>query len=421
MCKIYRLWVFKLTILEFFARLISVTWETTYQTSLIYIRCTLAATFVAVLISDLAECQPFAHYWQVLPDPGGRCRQGYAQLLTMAVCNVLTDLLLVFFPIPIILSSTMTVKRKVELTLLFSLSLGVVGVTLYRVPHIIWSQGSQQLRSLLASVELLFAAVAANSLVLGSFVRDRGIKKQRFKYGSDGTASATTDGPPPDSRRPTVLRHWGSDEDLVRDLGLGVHPELREMPDSPGIQNPHFTPAPIVRKLSGGLYLNEWQFPRPEQSGTAEERSDDTLLTGDREGGVSRRSSAVTPRRVSFFDVGGLLDEPGAASGAAREGNVDGMDPLSGGAPGSGRRGSAALLQDLGGFFTPSFTRPGRSRSKTGTELQPIPQSSHEMELREAVPRQGSGTEAASGSAGPSTSTASGKMPNLPDAGGSPK
>jgi hypothetical protein len=420
--------VFKATIVEFFARLTSSSWETTYRTSLIFIRCTLAATFVAVVISTLAECQPFSHYWQVLPDPGGHCRQGYGQLLTMAVCNVLTDLLLVLFPVPIIIRSSMTVKRKVQLTLLFSMSLGVVGVTLYRVPHTVWLHGRQQYRSLMASVEILFAAAAANALVLGSFVRDRGVKKQKFKYGSVGTASAAaTETPHAESRRPTVHRHWGSDEDLVRDLGIGVQPDLREMPDSPGVQNPHFTPAPIVRKLSDSLYLNEWQFPKGDpKRATTEERSDDALLAGDREGGtVSRSNSVLTPRRVSFFDVGGLLDEPAAASGMRSGRTPSTVDPLAEGglqpppaaASGSGRRGSTALLQDLGGFLAPSLTRPGRSRSKSGTELQPIPQSSHESEGKDA-PSMEQPVQGTSGSAGPSFAPGPGDMPDLVDVGG---
>ncbi|TQS31955.1 hypothetical protein Golomagni_07747, partial [Golovinomyces magnicellulatus] len=88
------LWILKNTILEFFRRLTGVTWERSYQTTLIVIRWILIITFCAVVISDLAECQPFNHYWQLSPDPGGQCRQGYVQLLTMAVCNIVTDLLL---------------------------------------------------------------------------------------------------------------------------------------------------------------------------------------------------------------------------------------------------------------------------------------------------------------------------------------
>ncbi|KAH6996173.1 hypothetical protein BKA56DRAFT_666423 [Ilyonectria sp. MPI-CAGE-AT-0026] len=377
------LWILKATILEFLRRLTRATWERSWQTTLRVIRVILIATFVAVVISDLAECQPFSHYWQVLPDPGGQCRQGYAQLITMAVCNVFTDLLLVIFPVPIIVTSRMTVRRKVQLVLLFSLSLSVVGVTLYRVPNIIREDGRQQYRSLLASVELLFATASANSLVLGSFVRDRGLKKQKFRRSS----IAESFDPSLHPRRPTLHRHWGSDEDLVRDIGMTVDPELRDQPDTPEDGTPiQFMPAPIIRRLDQDL--ERWQFPQRQRSNA--ERSDDSLLPHDP---LSLTRSEATPRRVSFFDVGGLLDPPRESSGSFRPGSYTSSNgeagpghspPAPSVAAGAGgfRRGSTALLQDIGGFLGPLSTRQARPKTRSGgTELQPIPQSQPDLRL----------------------------------------
>lgn len=341
---------------------LNVTWKRSYDVSLLVIRATLVATFIAVIISDLSECQPFSHHWQVLPDPGGQCRQGYAQLLTMAVCNIVTDLLLVFVPIPVILRSQMSTKRKIQLVLLFSLSLVVVGITIYRVPQIIRSQGRQQTRSLFASVELLFATAASNALVLGSFVRDRGLKKRKFKY--DSIAASSLDRSSAiDPRRPTTLRHWGSDEDLVRDVGYGVKPHLRQPPS-----------ASMAEKGSGGYIparlvvtndMNSWTFP-PNNTNrlSAAAQSDDPLL--GRIPSSTRSNSTATPRKVSFLDPGNLLgsaasddddtssrrasDVPGRRSSSSqhrrRSSNVP-PPTVQAGARGF-RRGSSALLQDLG-------------------------------------------------------------------------
>ncbi|KAL8409265.1 hypothetical protein RB594_007636 [Gaeumannomyces avenae] len=423
------LWVYKAAILEYFHRLTGVSWSRSYRVTLIMIRCLLGLTFLAVVISDLAECRPFSNYWQVLPDPGGQCRQGYANLLTMATCNILTDLLLVFFPIPLILRSAMTTKRKFQLVSLFCLSLAVVGTTIYRVPQVFKANGRQQTRSLLASIEILFATGASNSLVLGTFVRDRGTKKRRFKYGSImesvGRSSDSR------SRRPTVVRHWGSDEDLVRDLGLGVQPDLRDVPESPGGRAGNhpsfFQPAPLVRPVGD---MEGWQFPsssltidgRRISGGT---RSDSSLLNG-RDIYSSRSNSTTTPRKVSFFDVGGLLpnDDDDNTITTRRDSITSGVDPLlsprasSFVASGSGsvpaiamnasstgtRRGSTQLLQDLGVLFgslggSSSGASPGGSGgaasgpqassrasarspggnsqpppTSSGTELKPIPQ-----------------------------------------------
>ncbi|KAI5463468.1 hypothetical protein BGZ63DRAFT_353722 [Mariannaea sp. PMI_226] len=369
------LWVLKGAILEFLCRLTRTTWEHAWQTTLYVIRIILVVTFIAVFISTLTECHPFNHYWQVLPDPGGQCRQGYVQLITMAVCNVITDLLLVVFPIPIIVTSTMTMKRKFQLVLLFSLSLSVVGITLYRVPNVINEHGRQQYRSLLASVEILFATAAANSLVLGSFVRDRGLKKQKFRRPS----IAESVNPSLNPRRPTLHRHWGSDEDLVRDMGITVDPELRSQPDPPEEGSRQFTPAPIIRPLDQDL--ERWQFPQRQRSNA--ERSDDSLLAHDPLA-LTKTDSVPNPRRVSFFDVGGLLDTPQESNASIRPGSYTSSNgdigpthqppPPSITAGSNGfRRGSTALLQDLGGFLGPLNTRASRARNRSsGTELQTI-------------------------------------------------
>jgi hypothetical protein len=282
----------------------------------------LGLTFIAIVISDLAECRPFNHYWQVLPDPGGHCRQGYVNLLTTGVCNILTDLLLVLFPVPIIINSSMSVKRKAQLVLLFSLSLSVVAVTFFRVTHVIGAHGSQQMRSLLASAELLVATGVANALVLGSFVRDRGVKKRKFRYDSvagesyHGTDSANR------SRRPAIAgQAWGSDVDLVRDVGFGVRNELRGLEADPEAGRP--TPAGPVAPHKD-FNLQNWNFP--ERS--TEARRGSQLLPSDQ---LSDAPSSSGPRRVSFFDVGGLLDDdsPSSPSTARRQSTISSRDPLS--------------------------------------------------------------------------------------------
>lgn len=345
--------MFKVTVAEFFRRLTDHTWERASRNFLNYIYAILVLTFVAVVISDLAECRPFAHHWQVIPDPGPQCRQAYAYVFTLATTNVLTDLLLVFFPIPIIIHSAMPFKRKVQLVLLFSLNLAMVATTIYRVPHTIWKHGSQQYRSLMASVEILFAATAANALVLGSFVRDRGVKKAKFRYGSEDLESADRRDSEPRSL-PTLHRHWGSDEDLVRELGISVKPELRQPESSEA------TPAPRRRGTTAGTVdMEGWEFPRDEDSAARNEQSEDTLLA------PGRRGSASTPQtQLAFFDVGGLLDKDTGPPRARRDHNLNPPQP----AVAHARRGSAALLQDLGGFlsFSGSNTRErGQSTSAT--------------------------------------------------------
>lgn len=372
------MWILKLAILQFLRRLTGLTWSRSHQTTLVAIRWTLALTFIATVVSDLAECRPFHRYWQVLPDPGGQCRQGYAQLITMATCNIITDALLILFPIPIIVRSRLATTRKIQLILLFSLSLAVVAVTIYRIPRTIEEHGLQQFRSLMASVELLFATAAANALVLGSFVRDRGVKKQKFRRNSGADSFDRSSNP----RRPTIHRQWGSDEDLVRDVGLGIDSELR---------GPQFRPvsrlilAPIVPPDASNDSAI-WQDPK-ENLGHAEQ-SDDSLLHRE---SISRFDQAFRNRRLSFLDVGGLLENSGGSSGGSYRRESYTSSSIEPSSPhtippasvpattGGARRGSTALLQDLGGLLGPLNTRSARAKPRSGTELQPIPQSRSEQ------------------------------------------
>jgi hypothetical protein len=264
--------------------------------------------------------------------------------------------------------------------------LSVVAVTFFRVTHVIGAHGSQQMRSLLASAELLVATGVANALVLGSFVRDRGVKKRKFRYDSvagesyHGTDSANR------SRRPAIAgQAWGSDVDLVRDVGFGVRNELRGLEADPEAGRP--TPAGPVAPHKD-FNLQNWNFP--ERS--TEARRGSQLLPSDQ---LSDAPSSSGPRRVSFFDVGGLLDDdsPSSPSTARRQSTISSRDPLSPYKPNpppasvlpasaSGfRRGSQALLQDIGGLlpFKSSKGQGAESRGKeregsisSGTELQEL-------------------------------------------------
>ncbi|KAF4446797.1 hypothetical protein F53441_9578 [Fusarium austroafricanum] len=186
------LWILKLTTLEFFERLAGATRRKSHRIMIHAMRIALGVTFLAVLISDLAECQPFPHYWQVTPDPGPQCRQGFVQMLTMGACNAFTDLVLIAFPIPIILSTQIATKRKVLLIMLFSFGLLTVGITLYRIPRILQANGLQVVRTMWASIEILAATAVGNIVALGSFLRDSGVKRKKFKESNSYSGYSNT-------------------------------------------------------------------------------------------------------------------------------------------------------------------------------------------------------------------------------------
>ena len=231
-----RLWLLKVVTLEFFGRLVGLTSTKSYTILLRCIRATLAVTFLAVIIADLAECHPFAHYWQVVPDRGGECRQGYAHLLTLTVCNVFTDILLVVFPVPIVSRSRLSLGRKTLVVGLLCLHIFTAIVAIYPVPAILREGGYQGTRTTWASVEILMATFAANALAIGTFVRDTGVKKERFRYRPQTEAAGRLGGVRRDDNAVTVraknaswLGHNGSDGEEKGERRDGQRP--REVGD----------------------------------------------------------------------------------------------------------------------------------------------------------------------------------------------
>jgi hypothetical protein len=369
------IWTSKLTISEFLKRITHRIWRRSYEITLQGIRVFLVLTFVVVVVATLCECQPFDHYWQVVPDPGPHCRQGYGNLIAMGTCDVITDILLIAFPIPIILQSGQTWKRKLQLASLFSLSIILIIITLFRVPKVIEMLGRQQYRTVWASSEILASTAVSNTVIIGSFLRDKGTKKN--KYRSNSVADSIDRG---SARRPTVtaLQNTGSDEDLFRFLGIRVPTHLQDQSE----QAPR--PAPVAEPAS--RHPSRGQIAKIRDSETKERGenssdSDDSLHKPAVPASNLDSTSVSSTNRLSLFDIGGLLEGGAPRSTPSSNSRTDGLPngvlahdfaPSTpsqsrrtsqvqdiANTPTGSRRGSrnAVMLQDFGGLLTPSASR----------------------------------------------------------------
>lgn len=235
------LWAIKYSTSMFLRTLTESVSQRSHQRMLRYLHYFLAATFIATVIADLAACQPFPHYWQVVPDPGPQCRSGYAHLLTTGILNIITNIALIVFPIPMILKSRLPQAQYVppttshhnhshlhvahrKITILLRLSLPTLSIilTLYTLPRVVQKHGSQPFRSLLASFDILLATFTSNALVLVSLLQDKGYKKSKYKTPAKGYetrvgasqagGTANGNGAFNGGRRPSA---WGSDDDLI--------------------------------------------------------------------------------------------------------------------------------------------------------------------------------------------------------------
>lgn len=384
------IWMAKLTVCEFLKRVTGMVWRRSVAIFLRFIHFFLISTLVAVVIATLAECQPFDHYYQIRPDPGPSCRSGYANLITMGTCDVITDLLLVAFPVPIILMAHMPMKRKLGLVVLFCLSLALVAITCYRVPSVIYHNGAQPYRSLIASLEILAATAVSNVVVIGSFVRDRGVKKLKYKR-TQGSASVTESMDTSSVRRNTVMQHqWGSDSDLAAGMGIRLDPKLH--PSVPSVATAMVAPPLPLAVARTGSIDPSWSFHQGRSSDDRISADDSLDLKVSPHEYIKTNKSCESPptpaslsRRVSFFDVGGLLnqDQPQARTESRRSHTT--VSPPANTETQRIRRGSRAFLEDLG-VLSPRTTisaTPSRlsSPAAPGTHTLPSYRASPDVSL----------------------------------------
>jgi len=252
-----------------------------------------------VFIATLSECHPFDHYWQVVPDPGPQCRQAYVQLITMGTADIITDILLIVFPLPMVIKSHLQLSTKIRLVMLFSLSATLIAITAYRMPSVIAHDSLQQYRTVWASGEILAAAAVSNAIVLGSFLRDRGLKKGKYRPGRHQSATESLSNAP-SSRRPTMLQQRLGDDDQVFDdmcYRTEHEDEERGVPRAPQLADGHLTQPTDMSSLRDP----QWQISHSVTRNSEESEEQDPMKPHPPKPSPSRE------RRVSFFDVGGLL------------------------------------------------------------------------------------------------------------------
>lgn len=367
------IWLSKWTVSEFLKRMTLSLWRRSYEWTLQCIRGFLVFTFIAVIIATLAECQPFDHYWQVVPDPGPKCRQGFAQLLTMGTADIITDILLIAFPIPIVLRSGQHWTRKLLLLVLFSCSIILIVITAFRMPEVIAAGGRQQYRTIWASSEIIASTFVSNFIIIGSFLRDKGTKKNKYRATS---VSDSIDRP--STRRPTVvaLQSLGSDEELFRTLGCRL-PDHLQGPKEDKLPRP----APVAAAIMTGPYsdqeekdttkLNAYREPI---EGESDMDDSDESLKQTVVGRVlpSPTPSSITKPGVSFFDVGGLLENGRDHSLESR--SQESMLTTS--------HGSQTIARD----WAPPSPSNTRHSSRHGTGAPPSPIQTRRGSRHDAVP-----------------------------------
>jgi hypothetical protein len=292
----------------------------------------------------------------------------------MASADVITDVLLIVFPLTILIPSGMPIMRRFKLGALFSISSVLIAITIIRVVAVIHHNGKQQRRTVYASGEILMAAAVSNAVVIGSFLRDRGVKKAKWRGSAQSdsinNASATGTTIDPESRRQTlgnIIAAGESHEDLFRDMCYRS--------DHTDAKRGSVTPRPAQAVSHAELERHDSRatsVPHNESRSSSVARGGGGRPALGKKASMSSGKNVVAPNRlgktVTFSDPGGLLDTASSDASTTIDmievigpsrlpsfGDLSPMEVIGRPRPDQAsehtRAGSMAELQDVGGLL----------------------------------------------------------------------
>ncbi|KAI1139214.1 hypothetical protein F5Y05DRAFT_341416 [Hypoxylon sp. FL0543] len=90
------------------------------QQRLVWVMMALSlATFLASLFWHIFSCYPTYRAWQIKPYPGESCTLRRGNYIIICILDVATDIGIMAIPLPMLLQTNLSLRRKISLTLLF--------------------------------------------------------------------------------------------------------------------------------------------------------------------------------------------------------------------------------------------------------------------------------------------------------------
>ncbi|KAF8467848.1 hypothetical protein BDZ91DRAFT_656721 [Kalaharituber pfeilii] len=129
-CYITFIWGAKTCLLLFYRRLM----QRVKQIKVIKLAAILlVVTYAAVVLNMFLVCRPFKKNWQVVPDPGHKCTDGYEYVWVIGIFNIVTDAVLIAIPLPVVVGLRISRAKKAMLVLLFGSGVFVIVATTLRI------------------------------------------------------------------------------------------------------------------------------------------------------------------------------------------------------------------------------------------------------------------------------------------------
>ncbi|PVH98901.1 hypothetical protein DM02DRAFT_565534 [Periconia macrospinosa] len=215
------IWSLKACMLFFYARLTRGVWQRKLVVATAIIT---TITFVTLVLVILFHCHPLHLQWQIRPDPGRACSLQSANHISYAVLNILTDVLLLLIPLPIIWTIIkLDTKRKIGLCVMFSSGIFLIIATILRTINAQGNAGQNAVAILWSNREAMIAVITINipalrPLASTRFWRRGGYSSHDYSlrgYSSHGQSGFARSGAPQNDSQ-SALRGDLLDDELVK-------------------------------------------------------------------------------------------------------------------------------------------------------------------------------------------------------------
>ncbi|KAL3428438.1 hypothetical protein PVAG01_01947 [Phlyctema vagabunda] len=104
------IWSMKAIMVMFFRRLTLGLW---LRRIVNYLGILCIFSYIAVVITVFAGCRPFSANWEVYPLPGMECTFRLQNIIVVSVSNIVTDVALLFVPVPLLFKVKIPTKQKI--------------------------------------------------------------------------------------------------------------------------------------------------------------------------------------------------------------------------------------------------------------------------------------------------------------------
>ncbi|KAF7926270.1 uncharacterized protein EAE98_006565 [Botrytis deweyae] len=186
------IWSLKACILLYYHRL------TTRQPEQRYVNFTswlIAATWTTTILTWMFQCRPFNLNWK-LTNPHQKCAEGRAGLLFMAISIIVTNVILIIIPLPMIWRTQMMTATKLKVSAVFLVGIFLVVISIIRT--ILQESKTQEIddRFFWGNMECLLMAFFANAPILNALYRrlKAGTGSSHLVTRSDMRSARNTDG-----------------------------------------------------------------------------------------------------------------------------------------------------------------------------------------------------------------------------------